>query len=551
MRPVKGILLGSAAGIFAVASAQAQDLPVKAKPVEYVRVCSLYGAGFWYVPGTDTCIKIGAFAKLDVNFNADGNGAVAGGNQGSGNTAGGFGGAFDRATGRMAFRERAATSFDMRTQTEYGTLRSYVNVGQQLQTNLSGVGGVATLTPTGNASQFGTSTIFSDRAFVQFAGITAGKMRSFFDMVFIGAYTLSQARMTGDTSPNGIVGIAYTFQFGGGLSTSFSLEDGGWAAGGRGRSTVNLAGGGTPPAASDVTDAFGIGTMITDNKGQQFFDPVLNIRLDQAWGFVGASFAAHDASGGYYGTAANNAVTTTAPVGTNPACLAGSTTACGHPGDAWGWAGSLAFTVVNPFGLDGDSVGAQGVYAVGAVGYATAQWGASSIYGSGNNVGLSYLVDGVYNFGTGVDLTKTWSVNGYYEHVWNQKWRTSIYGGMLGIDFGDGKSLICPNGTATTSPVGFSGGAQAVFTGGVTNCNPNSSWTQLGSRTMWNPVPDLDIGFDVQWVHLNTAFAGSGNLNSFGTVFQPGATGRPAGTYTISNQDVLSGFFRIQRNFLY
>jgi len=67
MGPVKRVLLGSAAGVFAVAGAQAADLAVKAKPVEYVRVCSLYGAGFWYVPGTDTCIKIGAFVKLQLH----------------------------------------------------------------------------------------------------------------------------------------------------------------------------------------------------------------------------------------------------------------------------------------------------------------------------------------------------------------------------------------------------------------------------------------------------------------------------------------------------
>ena len=75
MKMVKGLLLGSAAGIVAVAGAQAADLPVKAKPVEYVRVCSLYGAGFWYVPGTDTCLKIGSYIREQVEYNA-GNGGV-------------------------------------------------------------------------------------------------------------------------------------------------------------------------------------------------------------------------------------------------------------------------------------------------------------------------------------------------------------------------------------------------------------------------------------------------------------------------------------------
>ena len=61
MKMVKSLLLGSAAGLVAVAGAQAADLPVKAKPVEYVKICSLYGEGFFYIPGTDTCIKIGGW----------------------------------------------------------------------------------------------------------------------------------------------------------------------------------------------------------------------------------------------------------------------------------------------------------------------------------------------------------------------------------------------------------------------------------------------------------------------------------------------------------
>jgi len=60
MKMVKSLLLGSAAGLVAVAGAQAADLPVKAKPVEYVKVCSVDGAGCWYVPGTDRGLKIGS-----------------------------------------------------------------------------------------------------------------------------------------------------------------------------------------------------------------------------------------------------------------------------------------------------------------------------------------------------------------------------------------------------------------------------------------------------------------------------------------------------------
>src|SRR5205085_10477921 len=68
MKMVKSLLLGGAAGLVAVAGAQAADLPVKAKPVEYVKVCSLYGEGFFYIPGTDTCLKIGGWVRLDQSF---------------------------------------------------------------------------------------------------------------------------------------------------------------------------------------------------------------------------------------------------------------------------------------------------------------------------------------------------------------------------------------------------------------------------------------------------------------------------------------------------
>ena len=70
MKMVKSLILGSAAGLIAVSGAQAADLPVKAKAVEYVRICSLYGAGFFYIPGTDTCIKLGGYVRIDTTFNS-------------------------------------------------------------------------------------------------------------------------------------------------------------------------------------------------------------------------------------------------------------------------------------------------------------------------------------------------------------------------------------------------------------------------------------------------------------------------------------------------
>ena len=54
----------------------------RSKPIEYVKVCSIYGAGFFYIPGTDTCIKIGGWVRFEMDFNAGGshNPANNGGN---------------------------------------------------------------------------------------------------------------------------------------------------------------------------------------------------------------------------------------------------------------------------------------------------------------------------------------------------------------------------------------------------------------------------------------------------------------------------------------
>ncbi|MFB9269354.1 porin, partial [Bradyrhizobium erythrophlei] len=116
MKMVKSLILGSAAALVAVGGAQAADLPVKAKAVEYVKVCSLYGPGFYYIPGTDTCIKLGGYLRVDVlaNTNADATGNFNG-----------AGGAQNRFTNGYTWRSREDLNIDTRTATEYGVLRTF------------------------------------------------------------------------------------------------------------------------------------------------------------------------------------------------------------------------------------------------------------------------------------------------------------------------------------------------------------------------------------------------------------------------------------------
>jgi hypothetical protein len=68
MKSLRYALLGATAGVLTAVNAQAADLPVKAKPVEYVKICGLYGAGFFYIPGTDACLKVGGCLRSDRVF---------------------------------------------------------------------------------------------------------------------------------------------------------------------------------------------------------------------------------------------------------------------------------------------------------------------------------------------------------------------------------------------------------------------------------------------------------------------------------------------------
>ena len=112
-------------------------------------------------------------------------------------------------TNDVNFRTRAALSWDVRQQTEYGTLRTYIRIGVQQTTPADPEGGV----------------VFWDRAFMQFAGFTVGKTQSFFDLfTYGGAYSYHNVRVSGDTGAAGVTVWAYTAQFGNGFSGTLSLE---------------------------------------------------------------------------------------------------------------------------------------------------------------------------------------------------------------------------------------------------------------------------------------------------------------------------------------
>lgn len=187
MKIVKSLLLGSAAALIA-GGAQAADLPNrgKAAPVEYVKVCSTYGAGFFYVPGTNGCLRVAGQVRAEYYFN-------------EGTT---------KASNVTSTRARGRLFIDHRNQTEYGTLRTYIFY--QLTKNSST-----------NLDVNAVSGTVLYHAFVQFGGLTAGRVQSFHDF-----YGNAMAWGLIRTSERPINALAYTATFGNGLTATLSLEDG-------------------------------------------------------------------------------------------------------------------------------------------------------------------------------------------------------------------------------------------------------------------------------------------------------------------------------------
>jgi hypothetical protein len=58
-RVLTRVLLGTASGFAMVAGAHAADMGDKAEPVQFVKICTLDGHSYYYIPGNDACISNG------------------------------------------------------------------------------------------------------------------------------------------------------------------------------------------------------------------------------------------------------------------------------------------------------------------------------------------------------------------------------------------------------------------------------------------------------------------------------------------------------------
>jgi hypothetical protein len=495
MKMVKSLLLGSAAGLVAMTGAQAADLPVKAKAVQYVKICSLYGAGFYYMPGTDICLKVGGWARFETGLGYNGS-FTFGPFRGNGN---------NRVSHDNNWRVKGTATFDARQQTAYGTLRGYIAVG--VSTNNVGLNDIA--------------ANYANRWFIQFAGFTIGHSQSFFDFYSIGANQYGLVTPGSDSGDGGWDVFGYTAQFGNGFSATLSAEVQ------RRTQIINTAArsAATINAATAAVTAGTVGFQAIDTSGLQitgvgyeghnYPDLVGNLRVDQAWGSAQVMGALHNVATTYYGT----------------------TEATGHPSDKMGYALGAGIKLNAPMIAPGDYFQAEVDYTKGASRYSAmfAQAFSFSKYDSGAAFGtLGFGIESDAVFGpdpAALELTTTWGVNAAFTHFWVPTLKSTLWGNYRQVNYNTtANAALC-----AVQPLA-----------GLVVCDNDWSVWGAGLRTEWSPVKEFQLGLEVYYSVLNTASAG--DLFTAPTGLRPAA--KTAGPYLLDDQDNWAIRLRVNRVFI-
>src|SRR5215831_11668796 len=498
MTITKRMLLGSAAALTAISSTQAADLPVKAKPVEYVKICTLYGEGFYYIPGTDICLKIGGYVRADYGWNVTGartphySGAA---------------GAQDRSVSPYSTRHRAHFNFDSRTQTAYGTLRTYVAVHID------------------NENQ-GTVTVNPTRAFIQWAGFTFGHTKSFTDVPGTPQpdtfRSLMAAQNWSDSGGNGTNQIAYTWELGNGMTLNVGADE---------RRTKGIANLSTNIVTVGANPATAYGPY-------QHPTPWMNFAVNQAWGRFAVSGIFNKINATYY-------------TGNTPdfggCAIQTGTTFCDHPDDKWGWAVLSGIDIKAPWAGPGDHFGGYFNYGQGAAAYAGgANLSSPGLFGGGNTVALGVITDGVFVNAGQFQLTTTWTAGAGYEHYWLPNLSTAVYGTYTQVRYNDtviSSGLFCNGLGKATAPLPTTV-AQNLSPPSSGSCDPGFNFWQVGTVTSWYPVAGFRLAVDVLYSRVETAFEGE-------TVSLGKTQGlRPTGSYLAKDQGILAVTFRAQRSFV-
>jgi len=546
MKLAKSLLLGSAAALVATAGASAADLPSKkAAPVQYVKVCDAYGAGFFAIPGTDTCIKVGGRVRADYAMSAgrdqyasnvaastDGSNVVGGyrymGIVGVQLTASssGFGPAgntttpvsyvigstvtsLNTLTGYVAangvaksaghlygWEARGRVELDARTPTTYGTVQTVAAI------RLARTTGV--LAETGPALSSSGAGATLEAAYVRFAGFTFGASRdnfSYMPSIFYGAGHWS-------SFANGAKQLAYTAVLGGGFSVTLAIQDaadttaGGVNALGTVASENSLANGIVAgngilvaPEATAV-DGAGSGTVAYAYKNL----PQINGRIDfeQAWGGISVMGAVGQA------VAVNSSAN--------------------YDQSKTVWAAGAGARINLPMIASGDALWLNAAYAEGMTEYTT-NWTSFKSSDTRRNVG-GYVTNhpSWINTSGGIELMKSWQAAAVFQHFWTPQWRQAflVSGGVI-------------DSTATAKSLAWS----------QTGAFGDAKVWNVGTQLAWLPTRNFEIGVDVLYARVEQ------DIRRMDAVTTNGAPGTVVGATSVTREKAgnWTGRLRVERTF--
>jgi hypothetical protein len=446
-----------------------------------VKVCSLYGDGFYYIPGTQTCIKIGGFLRTEVDFHAGGSFTPFFSTNGL----------QTRANDAATTRGRGVITLDTREQTSWGTLRSYIASGWQYTTNdaptlsLAGAS-VASAGGAASPSNSNNSNAYLLRAFIQWGGFTFGKTASFYDFFNTSKYSHQTNFIYQDYAGVGVFTYGYTQLLGNGVAANIALQD-----------PTNfehpIVDVGTVADNPFQVAATGPTNSGFTNAGFVVPDIVASLRVDQAWGGAQVGAILHDNRASAYLTPGNGIIDTTA-----------------HPSDKWGF-GLMGGLELNLPWAKGDSFAMTSQYCVGDTESCINNSGSrlADLFWarkSGGKIGLAWADDAYFantaaSPATGLQLPTVWNIWAAVQHYWTPEVRTSLYGGYA--TYKANSSAVDANFCAPLHAGGVSAAGTLIGSSAVSasGCADWALWA-IGSRTIWNPVKNLDIGVDVLYSAL-------------------------------------------------
>jgi hypothetical protein len=461
----------------------------------------VHGPGFFYIPGSDTCIKIAGRSRFEYVWSP----------------------AYNKTVDNSSFQAVGRFSIDARTQTDFGLLRAYTRVdfarnsgtayfgsgsGARAGRNITFAGPAGTFPSFSGADTVGNKLqtgIGISAAFVQWGGLTAGRIQSFFDF-----YADNDTWFGAADSDVLTQALAYTYTFGNGFSATLSIEDpkerqkspiagiAQVANGGINPSTFNAAFNAVYPFAFSPFSAPNLAPGgISYVQRENIPDVVGVLRLDQAWGSAQLSGAYHRIE--TEGSTVNNLIPNN--TGTGFAANALVPTVPGGfgtvTGNAWAVQGGVKLNL--PMITTGDYVYLQAAYSKGNVSYADSgfpgSYSAAAYAGAFQSFPAYDAVIGPTGHAT---LTPAWSALISYEHYWTPTIREGFFGSVGSWTYS--KQIRTAAGFAAGAACPTCMGSVAFANGSVFNpFSPQYDGGRqyvVGSNLIWSPVKDLDIGVE-------------------------------------------------------